>query len=85
MAMGKKQEALNIYQQFLNFRKSQNKQAYIKQIDQLRSIQKSNEDDKAIQKLSLQQKELDNKHSQLIALIILPSFCFYLFYSGFVI
>lgn len=78
MAMGKKQEALNIYQQFLNFRKSQNKQAYIKQIDQLRSIQKSNEDDKAIQKLSLQQKELDNKHSQLIALII---FAFILFLS----
>ena len=78
MAMGKKQEALNAYQQFLNFRKNQNKQAYIKQIDQLRSIQKSSEEDKAIQKLALQQKELVNKHSQLVVLII---FAFVLFLS----
>ena len=76
MAMGKKQEALDVYQQFLNFRKSQNKQAYIKQIDQLRSIQKLNEEDKAVQMITLQQKELDNKHSQLVVLIIFASVLF---------
>lgn len=76
MVMGKKQDVLNAYQQFLIFRKSQNKLAYTKQINQLRSLQKLNEEDKAIQKLSLQQKELKNKHLQLIMLIIFASVLF---------
>ena len=76
VAMGKKQEALSTYQQFLNYRKSKNKQAYIRQINQLRTIQKLNEEDKAVQKLTLQRKELDNKHSQLVVLIIFASVLF---------
>lgn len=71
--LGKKRDELNVYQEFLNHRKSQNELAYTKQIDQLRSLQKLNEEDKAVQKINLQQKELENRRLQLIVLIILAS------------
>ena len=69
-AMGRKREALKAYQQFLEFGKSQNEVVCTKQINQLRSIQKLNDDEKAVQKLVFQRKELNNKHSQLIIVII---------------
>lgn len=69
-AMGRKAEALNVCNQFLEFEKTKNQKAYTRQIDQIRTLQNLNEEEKAAQKLVLQQKEIKNKHSQLIALIV---------------
>lgn len=76
LVMNEKEKALEVNREFLGYRKSKNELAYTKQIDQLRSLQKLNEDEKEAQKLILQQKELKNKHSQLIALFVFASVLF---------
>ena len=68
-ALGKKREVLEVYQQFMEFSKSEREIAYTRQINKLRSLQYSQEEERVVQELSLQKKEIENKHNQLLTLI----------------
>lgn len=84
-AMGKEQETLEVYQQYLKREKKLNELSYMQQIDQLRSLQELNEKKKAEQDLAIQEKNLQNKHAQLrslsiISCILLLSLAFWIWY-----
>lgn len=70
-AMGKKHELLEANQQYLEHGKSEREVSYTRQIDQLRSLQNLKDKKQIAQDLALQEKQLQNKHSQLQGLIIL--------------
>lgn len=70
-ALGKKDETLEANQQYLEHGKSEREISYTRQIDQLRSLQNLKEKEQVAQDLAIQEKELQNKHSQLQGFIIL--------------
>lgn len=84
-AMGKKQEIKKAYEQFLNIEKSECEISYTRQIDQLRSLQELNEKEKAEQDFAIQEKNLQNKRTQLqnlniISGILLLTLAFWIWY-----
>lgn len=66
--LGRKKEALKVHQIALNKRKDMNQIAYIRQIDQLQTIQTLNEEEQQIQSLHRQQQQLKSQKIQAIAL-----------------
>ena len=63
---GNKVQVLETNKQLLDVYKVKNVAAYMKQVDQLRSLQSINEEEKQIRILLHQKQELENKHTQLI-------------------
>lgn len=66
--LGRKKEALEVYQIALNKMKDKNLTTYIRQIDQLRTIQTLNEEEQQNQSLHRQQQQLKNQKNQVIVL-----------------
>ncbi|MBC5641715.1 tetratricopeptide repeat-containing sensor histidine kinase [Parabacteroides sp. BX2] len=86
--LGRKKEALKVRQQALEATKERKKTAYIRQIDQLRTIQILNEQEKKNQDMHRQQQQLKNQKLQtgllslfavilLVALILLIRYSFH--------
>lgn len=69
-AKGDKKAVLETSQQLLDVYKNKNLKAYLSQVDQLRSLQQLNEQEKQKQILLTQKQELKNKQIQLILLVI---------------
>lgn len=67
---GRKKEALKVRQEALARTKERKKAAYVRQIDQLRTIQALNEQEKKIQDMRRQQQQLENQKEQTWSLSI---------------
>lgn len=67
---GDKKRVLDACIQLLDVYKEKNMVAYLKQVDQLRSLQSLNEEEKQSQLLLSQKQELRNKHMQLVLILV---------------
>lgn len=84
-AMNKKKEVLATYRQLLELEQQTNTTAYVRQVDQLRSLHNLNEQEKEAKILMTQQAKLKNRQSQLVNLIgfsviLLVIFIFLIYY-----
>lgn len=72
-AKGDKKSVLETSRQLLNVYKEKKLNAYLSQVDQLRSLRQLNEREKQEQVLLIQKQELKNKQVQLILLVVFSS------------
>jgi len=84
--LGRKKDALKVRQQALSMAKQIDKIAYVRQIDQLRTIQVLNEQEEKNQDVHRQQQQLKNQKVQtwllsLFAIVLLVSLIFLIRYS----
>lgn len=84
--LGRKKDALKVRQQALNETKQRDKIAYVRQIDQLRTIQVLNEQEKKTQDMHRQDQQLKNQKVQtwslsLFAVVLLVSLILLIRYS----